>query len=186
MTVLLVAITHGRTKEEWYEWVKERVKIEHGYKTPDTLPQLYSQSRLLSFRARREAQEARERLNASNSNDPVHAARTADFLRQHGMTITHISSSGISHQPGGPIVSDSGKLMFGNDDSDEEDNTEEEVGDSPSFFSETLGLGNPTKDLIEQLAEYEKEEETIHADVDADGDANMHDPEEIVIGVYPF
>src|SRR6266540_425754 len=90
MTVLVVAITHGRTKEEWYEWVKERVKTEYGYKTPSTFPQLYAQSRLLSFRARREAQEARERQNASNSNEPTKASNTDDFLRRYGLTVTTI------------------------------------------------------------------------------------------------
>ena len=186
MTVLIVAITHGRTKEEWYEWVKERVKTEHGYKTPDTLPQLYSQSRLLSFRARREAQEARERLHASNSNEPTQSAHRDEFLRRHGLTVTTFSAEGISHRPGCPIVSDSGNIMFGNDESDEEDSAEEEVAGSRSYFSDTLGLANPTKDLKEQLAEYEKGEEASHADVDADGDANMRDLDEALIGVYSY
>ncbi|KDR82785.1 hypothetical protein GALMADRAFT_34079, partial [Galerina marginata CBS 339.88] len=30
MTILIVAITHGRTKEEWYQWVTERVKTGYG------------------------------------------------------------------------------------------------------------------------------------------------------------
>jgi protein phosphatase PTC2/3 len=61
MTILIVAITHGRTKKQWYKWVKERVKTKDGYQTPSTIPQLYSQRRLLSYRAQKEAREARER-----------------------------------------------------------------------------------------------------------------------------
>lgn len=64
MTLLVVGITHGRTKKAWYKWIKERVKKEHGYKTPDTPPRLYSEYRLKSFRERREAQEAREKAMA--------------------------------------------------------------------------------------------------------------------------
>jgi protein phosphatase 2C family protein 2/3 len=65
MTLLVVGITHGRTKEGWYEWIKERVKNEYGYKTRDTPPRLYAESRLSTFRARREAQEAREKMKAA-------------------------------------------------------------------------------------------------------------------------
>ena len=50
MTLLIVAITHGRSKEEWIAY---RVKNNYGYVTPSTLPQLYAQSRLMAFRANR-------------------------------------------------------------------------------------------------------------------------------------
>ena len=68
MTLLVVGITHGRTKKGWYKWIKERVKNEYGYKTSGTPPQLYSPSRLRSFRARREAHEAREKMKATIDN----------------------------------------------------------------------------------------------------------------------
>jgi len=58
MTILIVAILHGRTKEEWYSWMADRVKQEHGYKTPLVLPQIYAQCRLMSFKRRREFREA--------------------------------------------------------------------------------------------------------------------------------
>ena len=50
MTVLIVAITHGRSKNEWYTWIKNRVKKNYGYKTPSTLPQTYPEYRLKAFR----------------------------------------------------------------------------------------------------------------------------------------
>jgi protein phosphatase 2C family protein 2/3 len=66
MTVLVVAITHGRTKEEWYEWIKERVKTGYGYKTPGTPPSLYSHYRVESFKTRREARESRKKMMENN------------------------------------------------------------------------------------------------------------------------
>lgn len=179
MTVLIVAITHGRTKEEWYEWIKDRVKNQYGYKTPDRLPQLYAESRLLSFRARREAQEAREREREKMANAANNKAQNTfnhdDFLRRNGITIFTIGH-GISHQPGGDIVSDSGQVMFGSDGPDEDEGDEEETGGS-SFFARTLGLGEPDPATIlrEQLVEFEREEEIIFNNVDGDGDTNMDD-----------
>jgi len=210
MTVLLVAITHGRSKEEWYEWIKDRVKTKHGYITPSSLPQLYSQSRLLSFKARREALEARDRMKASStlhSSDSSSKSPSDTQYLGHGITLTTIfnnrmvgigthgvsiannadsgggsgsGSGGISYQPGGNIVSDSGQIMFGNGDSDSEESDEEELAGSGSFFTRTFGLGrsnspDPAKNLREQLAEFEKDNEINREDADADGGANMHD-----------
>jgi len=78
MTLLVVGITHGRTKEGWYEWIKERVKNGYGYKTSGTPPQLYSQSRLQSFRARKEAQEAREKMKAAINNETPTTPKVED------------------------------------------------------------------------------------------------------------
>jgi len=61
MTVLIVAITHGRSKKEWYTWIKKRVRNNYGYETPSALPPLYSQSRLTAFRARKEIFEKQQR-----------------------------------------------------------------------------------------------------------------------------
>lgn len=45
MTVLVVALLNGRTKEEWYVWMKERVETNYGYNTPEDLPQIYPKNR---------------------------------------------------------------------------------------------------------------------------------------------
>ncbi|PPR01739.1 hypothetical protein CVT24_001559 [Panaeolus cyanescens] len=167
MTVLIVAITHGRTKEEWYEWVKERVQNGYGYPTPSALPQLYAQSRLLSFRARREAQEARERQQVAPSQPTFDSG---DFLRRYGLT----GGIGIS-------FSDSGQVMFANEDSEEEESEEETAG-GRSFFTESLGLGrpespDPTKNLKAQLDEYERDIQTDGLDPVSDDDAATEDVE---------
>ncbi|KAI0320171.1 phosphatase 2C-like domain-containing protein, partial [Amylostereum chailletii] len=41
MTVLIVALLNGKTKEQWYDMIKDRVKNKYGYTTPDILPQIY-------------------------------------------------------------------------------------------------------------------------------------------------
>ena len=77
MSVFIVAITHGRSKKEWYTWIKKRVKNNYGYETPSALPELYSQSRLTAFRARKEVHDkleekrAAEKRNASTSSQSV-------------------------------------------------------------------------------------------------------------------
>ena len=58
MTVLVVALLQGRTLEEWYEWIRDRVEKNYGYETPLEPRQLYSQSRLMSFKAEQEAERA--------------------------------------------------------------------------------------------------------------------------------
>ncbi|KAF9013520.1 phosphatase 2C-like domain-containing protein [Cyathus striatus] len=179
MTVLIVAITHGRTKEEWYSWVKDRVENKYGYDTPREPPQLYSQSRLMSFRARKEAYDARERdrANAGDEDDP---SSTLGFLSSSGLSgFARIlgSTGGISFHPGTGIINDGGGLMFGGgDDSDEEDSGAEDGSDRP-FYTENFGLGRlesggPSQRLKNRLDEYEKD---IHDDdsLDSDGDSHM-------------
>ncbi|KAK0503893.1 PP2C-domain-containing protein [Armillaria luteobubalina] len=162
MTVLIVAILHGRTKEEWYSWVTDRVKKNYGYATPNTLPQLYAQSRLMSFRARREAQEARERarqeMDDTHTNGYLTSSAFGTFARVLG------STGGISYHPGAGIITDGG-LMFGTDDSDEEEDDDEEnsATGAVSYFE-------PTKNLKAQLAEFERdiqEEDGLDDDLDA-------------------
>ncbi|KZW03340.1 PP2C-domain-containing protein [Exidia glandulosa HHB12029] len=45
MTLIIIALLRGRTKEEWYAWVKERVERGHGFPTPAGLPELYPHHR---------------------------------------------------------------------------------------------------------------------------------------------
>ncbi|THV05305.1 PP2C-domain-containing protein [Dendrothele bispora CBS 962.96] len=171
MTVLVVALLHGRTKEEWYAWVTDRVKNQYGYSTPSTIPQLYAQSRLLSFKARREASEARDRMRTEYEDSSSYfGTGLGGFARVLG------STGGISFHPGSGILSDSGSLMFAGDDSDEEDESGDE-GVSGSFFTETLGLGaprddspDPTQHLKAKLDEFEKDDDISDDDLPADQD----------------
>lgn len=171
MTVLIIALLHGRTKEEWAAWITDRVKNEYGYKTPSALPQLYAQSRLMSFKVRREAQEARDRARQEQGGgDDMSLGFGSSGLGQFARVLS--STGGISFHPGGAIMGDTGPLMFGNDDSDEESGEEDLENGGRSYFKETI-LGrddstDPMQKLQAQLDEYERDVEDH--DLDEDGD----------------
>jgi protein phosphatase 2C family protein 2/3 len=181
MTVLIVAILGGRTKEEWYSWINDRVKQGYGYETPSTTPQIYSQSRLMAFKARREAQEERDRIRAERerSGDVGGLGSSSAF---GGFARVIGSTGGITFHPTGGI---SGGLMFATDDSDDEDSEDEMDGmmddgveEGRSFFSDTLGIGGPrspdaTSHLKAQLEDFEKEirDDDLDGDGDTDDDA---------------
>lgn len=163
MTILIVAILHGRTKEEWYTWITDRVNSNYGYDTPTSPPQLYAQSRLMSFRARREAHER------GATEDPIRSFSKSPFIQ------ALVANGGIELYPDGS--NQGGNLMFtGNDDSDDDESGDEGVS-GRSFFSETLGLGrpespDPTKNLKAQLDEFEKDIREEDG-TDEDGDTRM-------------
>jgi len=88
-----------------------------------------------------------------------------------GFGITRIlgSTGGISFRPGGDILTDSGALMFGDDDTDSDDSDDMDDPDSRSFFSHTFGYrrnydSNQTdsanESLKKQLAGLEKNGES--------------------------
>ena len=154
MTLLVVAITHGRSKEEWYAWIADRVKNSYGYETPSTPPQLYGQSRLMAFRANKEIYDKHNR----SPEEKYASAQSVPSPTRPRPLSTNDSSAGsaskdeppesksklgsngpISHQAGGDIVDHSGRLLFVNDETefDNDDDFEEDNG-GRSFFTETL------------------------------------------------
>jgi protein phosphatase 2C family protein 2/3 len=149
MTMLVVALLNGKSKEEWKAWVTDRVKNHVGHATPETLPQLYSQARLAAFKAKRAAEDAREkdrqaRLGDTNTSPPFGQTGLSSFARILG------GPGGLSFRPGGPIMADSGALMFTEDEteSDESDDMEDH-----GLFGRTYRNYDPTpnKSLKEQL-----------------------------------
>ncbi|KIJ62566.1 hypothetical protein HYDPIDRAFT_135638 [Hydnomerulius pinastri MD-312] len=163
MTVLIVALLNGRTKQQWYDWITDRVKNGYGYSTPDAIPQIYSQNRLVAFKARREAQEERERLRKERGEDVNPAGSLfggssafSGFARVLG------STGGISFSPSTGIVADGGtRLMFATSDDDDPSDDEMEMDGTASgrsFFSDTFGPGgrsrstDPTASLRDRLA----------------------------------
>ena len=84
MTILVVAFLHGRTKEEWYSWISDRVKNSIGYETPNCPPQLYSPSRIKSFQERQEAIEASEKRQETTDHRD-RAIGLARFLSSQGV-----------------------------------------------------------------------------------------------------
>ncbi|KAG6814255.1 hypothetical protein H0H92_015370 [Tricholoma furcatifolium] len=174
MTVIIIAILNGRTKEQWYQWVAERVDSDYGYPTPTNPPQIYSQSRLNSFRARREAQE-RNRQQLAEEDVPSYLG--GSFARV-------LAANGMTFMQGGGITNDAGSLMFtGTDDSDEEDMEEE--GSGRSFFTETMGLGraespDPTSRIKAQLEDLEKEIRDGEKEDDEDFDIKVDGHDHLV------
>ncbi|PCH34485.1 protein serine/threonine phosphatase 2C, partial [Wolfiporia cocos MD-104 SS10] len=41
MTIIVVALLHGRTIDEWYEWISDRTRRGFGFNTPTVLPRLH-------------------------------------------------------------------------------------------------------------------------------------------------
>lgn len=182
MTVLIVALLNGRTKEEWYSWVTDRVKQNYGYETPKTLPQIYAQSRLMAFKARREAQEDRDRTRSDRDEMGGGGSFMSAGGAFGGFARVLGSTGGISFHPSGGISG--GGLMFGNDESDDDDD-DDDMLDGRSFFSDTLGIGGPrspdaTSSLKAQLDDFEKE---IRED-DLDGDMLSDEEVEKVDGPF--
>lgn len=164
MTVLIVALLQGRTQEEWYAWVKDRVEKQYGRATPSSLPQLYSQSRMMSFKARMEAMQNRNNVRVhEEDNHPfgfLAGTGLSGFARVLG------SPGGISFHPGSNIMGDTGTLMF----PDESDDDEEELSSTSSFFTQTLPLS------AEESPDSAKQPQAnLHDDIDHEGDTMMSD-----------
>jgi protein phosphatase 2C family protein 2/3 len=142
-----------------------------GHATPDALPQLYSQSRLMAFKAKRAAEEAREKdrqTRLGGTGGPV-------GFGSPGFGLTRIlgSTGGISFHPGGNILSDSGTLMFDDDDTESEDSDDMDGPGPQSFFSHTFGFrrnydstpaDSANKSLKEQLENLEQDQEGKNGD----------------------
>jgi protein phosphatase 2C family protein 2/3 len=137
MTMLVVAILNGKTKDEWKAWVTDRVTNGVGHATPDALPQLYSQSRLTAFKTKRAAEEAREKDRQTRLGG---APGTGFGSPGFGLTRILGSTGGISFRPGEGILSDRDTLMFGDDDTDSDDSDDMDSPESRSFFSHTFGF----------------------------------------------
>ncbi|TFY60500.1 hypothetical protein EVJ58_g5120 [Rhodofomes roseus] len=189
MTILIVAILHGRTIEEWYKWVTERTQQKYGHPTPDELPQIYSPTRLASFKARREAWEARraqrDAQNASANSSPdrdqhFSSEGTDENLSGPGMFggFARVlgSTGGISFHPSSGITMGA-PLMFDNDDDDDNDSDEADMEDAMGIYPSGEGAGghdfsvygrDATKSLKEQLDELERE-----GTLDVEGDVEM-------------
>jgi protein phosphatase PTC2/3 len=67
MTIVIVAILNGRTKDEWYTWITDLVKENYGCETPRSLPRIYPEQKLKSFKAQQEQKEDRDRRRSSGT-----------------------------------------------------------------------------------------------------------------------
>lgn len=133
MTMMVVAILGGRTKEEWYDWVADRVERKWGYETPEELPQLYSEARIAAARNR-----------AAGRGGPA-------GLPSAGLSMLQriLNGTGGPGMPGAGIAGGlANRLAFDADSSDEEMEEEEDVPGSAGrlFGNRTRGLGEEDED----------------------------------------
>jgi protein phosphatase 2C family protein 2/3 len=181
MTAMVVAILNGRTKDEWYAWMADRVKRQVGYPTPPELPQLYAPTRIQAFQARQRAREEREERERQNGGGPRQGDGSMGSLLggQLGGTLGGFarvlgSAGGLTFNPASGIMSDPGTLMFDKYDSDEdEDEGEVEEGstDVSSFFGNSFGSGISNTSLRAQLAALDDEDDDAEMDTNDDTQA---------------
>jgi protein phosphatase PTC2/3 len=147
MTILIVAILNGKTEEEWYAMIRDRVASKFGYDTPETPPQIYSAARLMSWRTRRANVEALEREEEEHKtrerSNPLRGTHNAS-LEFMSKVITDRLGGGISFHPGSAIMSDSGTIMFGDDSESDEDR-----GDEASTSTTSILVGALSEDVKE-------------------------------------
>lgn len=181
MTVLIVALLQGKTKQEWYDWVKDRVKNDHGYTTPDVIPQIYSQDRLALYKVRKEALQERDRLRKERGEDSLSSSLFGGNSALSGFARVLGSTGGISFHPGSGILSDSGRLMFADNDDDDDSGDDMDTASlsGRSFFSDTFGPAQPSNagpSLRDRLIALEVDDQDPDTEF-ASAIAEMHDEE---------
>ncbi|KAI0252000.1 phosphatase 2C-like domain-containing protein [Lactifluus subvellereus] len=166
MTILVIAILNGKSEEEWYAMVKDRVVNKLGYLTPDAPPQIYSTTRLMSWRTRRANVEALEREEeehkARERTSPLRGPHPTS-LDQLTKVITDSLGGGISFHPGSSIMSDSGVRMFA--DADEEESDEERGEEPPASQITSILMSSLSEEVVDlELAEDLEHDEPMDED----------------------
>lgn len=69
MTIMVIAILHGRTLDQWYDWVADRVENCIGFITPEDLPSVYTPARLAMANERRRRGFARAPFDDDEDED---------------------------------------------------------------------------------------------------------------------
>ncbi|TFK52534.1 PP2C-domain-containing protein [Heliocybe sulcata] len=129
MTLLIVAILHGKTKEQWYEWIKDRVDQNYGFETPKEVSPLYAAGPYKPY-PRQQHPLAQRIMGISNG----------------GITLSPIFNNG------------SEGLMFDNDSEDEGDSEDDQTAASffsQTFGQGSAGRSN-IRDLMKD-ADYDME-----------------------------
>lgn len=182
MTIMIVAILNGKSEEEWYAMVRDRVVNKLGYPTPDAPPQIYSTTRLMSWRTRRANVEALEREEeehkARERISPLRGPHPTSLDQLTKVITDSLGGGGISFHPGSGIMSDSGVRMFA--DADEEESDEERGEDPPASQVTPILISS----LSEDVADHELAEELEH-DEPMDEDEGFEETFDRVIDLSP-
>ena len=176
MTMILVAILNGRTLDQWYDWIADRVEHKLGYATPNEYPQIFAESRIL-------AAQQRAAFRSSNGGGFGTGGLTLRGPGGFGALARVLGAGGISFHPTSKRNGEHTVISFDDNDDDEYeyDYEEEEVGDTGEgglFGVNRLKVGGAssntardvTKSLRDQLDELEDE-------IEEDGqDSHTSDP----------
>lgn len=166
MTMIVVALLNGRTLDQWYDWVADRVEQKVGYETPEDLPQVFSESRILA---------AQQRAQYRN-NSAFGPAGSINLRGPAGFgALARVLGGGISFNPTSRTTNDPNVLSFAHDDDDddyEDDDDDDETGDTGEgglFGVNRLKVGNAdgkdkTNALRNQLEELDSEMYHDHPD----------------------
>lgn len=189
MTIIIVGILHGRTQQEWYDWIADRVEKKVGFDTPKELPTIYSPVRVAAAKQRWASNASRESSGPGGFGNASGGTFTRAGASGFG-ALARVFGSNITFHPSGGISGSGNNLMFEHDDSSDEYESGEEGDHSGSG---TNGSRAPQKDLnkslraqLEELKEDDKmddEDEKMtgnHAPgrawtIDDDGDSPMTD-----------
>lgn len=124
MTMIVVALLHGRSLDQWYDWVTDRVQRKCGYATPEDLPQVFSESRILAAQQRAQYRNSGGGFGGGN---PITLRGPGGF----GALARVLGAGGINFSPASRDGGE-GILTFSHDDDDDdfEDASDEDGGDT--------------------------------------------------------
>jgi protein phosphatase 2C family protein 2/3 len=114
MTIMIIAILNGKTKDQYYDWMAKRVEEEYGYPTPKEFPELYDPARIAMAQNRARTGGGGGGLGGFRIGPPA-LGLVARSL---------VAGGGLSGGLGAGISSD----MFDDSDDTDEDNEEEGSG----------------------------------------------------------
>ena len=117
MTITIVAILGDRSQEEWRNWVKHRVDNGVGYKTPESVPDIFEKSEIPMDRGEQGGFDANRFGNSPLSILSNMAGASGSSLQEA------LESGGIVFQPSGSVTNKDGQLVYASmsDDSEESD-----------------------------------------------------------------
>ncbi|KAI0086500.1 PP2C-domain-containing protein [Irpex rosettiformis] len=131
MTVLIVALLHGRSPKDWVAWVKDRVESGYGYKTPSEPARIWPESQVQEGKRKRELYRQRETayMHSRAANSDANRGEDDTLRRLYGISpptwdlSAHIlgSNGGITYRPGSSAIADLHNLMFDSDGDDDLD-----------------------------------------------------------------
>jgi hypothetical protein len=164
MTMVLVAILNGRTLDQWYDWIADRVGQKIGYATPNECPQIFAESRIL-------AAQQRAAYRGSGGGGFGTGGLTLRGPGGFGALARVLGGGGISFHPASKQNGGEHTVITFDDNDDDYEydyEEEEEVGDTGEgglFGVNRLKVGGAssntardvTKSLRDQLDELEDE-----------------------------